>query len=164
GDMTSKTRIEEALGDEVPDVRKVAVEALVTLCGSDESVLSVLAGVLSDEVPEVRMAVVEELGKMALNGAVPLLMQGLDDGNDWVRIRSMEALAERKETSAIPLVIPLLHSENTLLVIKSIACLGEIGGRAAFRALLELTSHDDPQIQSAAAEAVAMIQDQEEVR
>jgi HEAT repeat protein len=164
GDMTSKARIEEALGDEVPDVRKVAVEALVTLCGSDESVLPVLAGVLSDEVPEVRMAVVEVLGKMALNGAVPLLMQGLDDGNDWVRIRSMEALAERKETSAIPLVIPLLHSENTLLVIKSIACLGEIGGRAAFRALLELTSHDDPQIQSAAAEAVAKIQDQEEVR
>jgi HEAT repeat protein len=95
---------------------------------------------------------------------VPLLIQGLDDGNDWVRIRSMEALAVRKDASAIPLVIPLLHSENTLLVIKAIACLGEIGGQSAFRALLEMTSHDDPQIQSAAAEAVAMIQDQEEVR
>ncbi len=164
GDATARARIEEALGDEVSDVRKVAVEALAELCGSDENVLPILSSVMNDEVPEVRTAVVEVLGKLNLDKAVPLLMQSLDDRNDWVRIRAMEALAARKEPSAIPRVVPLLHAENTLLIIKAIACLGAIGGQAAFRSLLEMTNHDDPQIQSAAAEAVAMIKGQGEVR
>ncbi len=163
GDVSARTKLETALKDEVPDVRKVALEALAALCG-DASVLPSIEGALGDPEPAVRLAAVEELGKLGLDEAVPLLMLGLEDRDDWVRIRAMEALAKRKEASAIPNIVPLLHAGNTLLVIKAIECLGVIGGRAAFRALLELTSHDDPQIQSAAEEAVVRLQDREEVR
>lgn len=161
GDVSALPRLTEALKDEVPDVRKVALEGLAELHGRDAAMAPVLAEALRDEEPAVRLSVVEMLGKLDADEAVPLLMKALDDPDDWVRIRAMEALAERKETQAIPKIVPMLQAENTLLVIKTIESLGEIGGRAAFRALLDLAGHDDPQIQSAAEEAVVKLQDQE---
>jgi len=149
-----------ALEDELPDIRKVALEAVSDLaCGSDEALHLVVAK-LSDESREVRLTVVDLLGKCHMKGVLPHLLAALDDDDDWVRIRAMEALGRRKDRQVIPELVPLLASENKLLVLKAIETLGEIGGKSAFRALLEITAADDPELQDAAESAIAKIQDE----
>jgi HEAT repeat protein len=152
--------LKAALEDELPDIRKVALEAVSGLaCGSGEA-LDLVVAKLADESREVRLTVVDLLGKCHLKGVVPHLLAALDDDDDWVRVRAMEALGRRKDPQVIPQLVPLLGSENKLLVLKAVETLGEIGGKSAFRALLELTSTDDAELLEAAENALAQIQDE----
>jgi HEAT repeat protein len=152
--------LKAALEDELPNIRKVALEAVSGLaCGSGEA-LDLVVAKLADESREVRLTVVDLLGKCHLKGVVPHLLAALDDDDDWVRVRAMEALGRRKDPQVIPQLVPLLGSENKLLVLKAVETLGEIGGKSAFRALLELTSTDDAELLEAAENALAQIQDE----
>lgn len=163
GKMEAEANLEVlkvALEDEVPDIRKVALEAVAGLCGVHGEGMSLLVSRLSDESREVRLAVVEQIGKCSLPESVDYLIQALDDPDDWVRIRAMQALGQRMEERAIPHLIGLLASPNTLLALKVIETLGEIGGKTSFRALLDILSKDDPELSEAAEEAIAKIQDE----
>ncbi len=149
-----------ALEDEVPDIRKVALEAVAGLCGAHNEGMSLLVSRLSDESREVRLAVVEQIGRCSLAEGSEYLIQALNDSDDWVRIRAMEALGKRMDERAIPTLIGLLETPNTLLALKVIETLGEIGGKTSFRALLDILSQDNPELSSAAEEARAQIQDE----
>ncbi len=154
--------LKQALEDEVPDIRKVALEAMAEICGFSQDCLEMVVRRLYDENSEVRLAVVELLGKSGEPETIPYLLQALDDDDDWVRIRAMEALASSRERQATPKLVSLLVSDNKLIVLKVIESLGEIGGQAAFRALLEVSGGDDPELMVAAEEAVQKIQSQGE--
>lgn len=153
-----------ALQDELPDIRKVAIEAIAgaPVRPNGESWLQIIVRCLSDESKDVRLAVVELLGKCPLPECRSHLTQALDDADDWVRIRALDALGALRERSVTPKIVSLLESPNRLLVMKAIEALGNIGGTQAFRSLLEILNSDDPEVMQAAEQAVANIQAEQE--
>jgi HEAT repeat protein len=155
--------IKEALEDEVPDIRKIALEAVAGLLGQNGEAMGLLVSKLSDESREVRLAVVEQIGRSAMPEGVEYLMQALDDPDDWVRIRAMEALGQRQAQEAIPKLMDLLVTSNKLLALKVVETLGAIGGNTAFRALLDLLGGEDHDLTAAAEEAIAKIQGEQGV-
>lgn len=148
-----------ALEDEVPDIRKVALEAVAQLCAPDANGLDLLVSRLLDESREVRLAVVEQIGNCSLQEGNTYLIQALDDPDDWVRIRAMEALALRGADEAIPKLVELMEAPNKLLALKVIETLGDLGGKAAFRALLGVVGSPDQELSEAAENALAHLQE-----
>ncbi len=164
GELGVEQNIEEltqALEDEIPDVRKIAVEALGKGCSEACADVNRFVPRLSDENKDVRLAVVEVLGAARNPGVAQYLLQALDDKDDWVRIRALEALAQRREEKAVPRIIPLLDSPNKLIVLKVVEALGDIGGKTAFRALLEAVGSDDYEVQAAAEESLTRIKEEQ---
>ena len=151
--------LKQALEDELPDIRKLALEALSTLCGKNEELLQIIADRLYDENREVRLTFVELMGECEDEKSISYLLEVLDDEDDWVKARALEALAVKKVQDALPKIIPLLESPSKLVRLKVIEALGEIGGQVAFRALLDVLSSEDEDIQLAAQEALARIED-----
>ncbi len=163
GPLENLEELKLALEDEFPDVRKVALEALGTVCNVLGDDFELVLARLNDEVREVRLTVVQLLGSACcVEGVEKYLLQALEDEDDWVRIRAVEALGERKDPKVLPQLMPLLESENTLLRLKVVEALGQIGGKTAFRALLEMVNSEDPELQAAAEDALERIKDQPE--
>lgn len=152
-----KNTLLSSLSDESPDVRKIGLEALGAIL-DDQDVLAALLRMAHDEVPEVRQTLVETLGRADSDQVRDFLFAALDDEDDWVRIRAVDTLAQNRDAALAPSIIPLLHDANQLVVMKTIAALGHIGGQAAFKALLSILSHDDPEIQAAAEQALDLMQ------
>jgi len=154
--------LKAALEDEIPDIRKVALEAVATLCAPEGEGLDLLVSRLSDESREVRIAVVEQIGHCSLGEGTGYLIQALDDPDDWVRIRALEALGMRMSQEAVPKLVELLQSPNKLVALKVMETLGDIGGNVAFRALLEVLSGSDAELTAAAEDAITKIQERGE--
>ncbi|WP_243311626.1 HEAT repeat domain-containing protein [Fundidesulfovibrio agrisoli] len=150
--------LKNALEDEIPDIRKIALEAVASMCSTDLDGLELLVSRLSDESREVRLAAVEQIGHCSLTEGNAYLIQALDDPDDWVRIRAMEALGMRMSADAVPKLVSLLDSPNKLLALRVIETLGEIGGKAAFRELLEILNSEDQELVEAAETAISRIQ------
>lgn len=154
--------ITEALEDESPNVRQLAVEGF-SLPGVDTaSCMKYLLSRLYDESREVRAAVVELLGQSGSTEAIPHLVTALTDSDEWVRIRAVEALGLLKNEQATPKLVQMLEAASPMLTFKIIDVLAKIGGNVAFRALLGMMDHEDSEIQQAAAEAVAKIKADQE--
>ncbi|WP_027720207.1 HEAT repeat domain-containing protein [Maridesulfovibrio zosterae] len=153
--------IRMALEDELPDVRKIALEALHD-CGSHAESLPLVISRLHDENRDVRLTVVELLGSCYKDEVIPYIIQALQDDDDWVQIRAAEALGEHREESALPQLITMLDSPNKLVAIKVVEVLGTIGGTMAFQALLEASNGDaNPELVQAAEEAILRIQEEQ---
>lgn len=161
GVKNNMDEIVRALEDEVPDIRKIAIEAVSDLCADHKEGLSFIVSRLYDENREVRLAVVEQIGHCDAPEGVPYLLEALADADDWVRVRAMEALGARREIQAVGKIIPLTRDKSALAALKAVETLGEIGGEAAFRALLGIVDGDDPELQAAAETAIAKIQDEQ---
>ena len=146
--------LKDALNDESPDVRKVAVEAFGRECPLKEEYLPLVEAKLNDDNREVRMAVFDVLGLCSNERFTACLLVGLDDVDPWVRVRCAERLGENKVAEAVEPLVRMLHDENHLIVLKAIEALGKIGGESAFRALLPVLEHRDRDLQAAAEEAV----------
>lgn len=164
GHIDTALHLEElsvALEDEIPDIRKVALESIGRLCNDRPELLSLLAPRLSDESRDVRLALVELVGQIETQQSTELLIQALGDEDNWVRIRAVESLGTRRVTKVLPTLVQMLDGNDLLVVLKIIEALGCIGGKMAFRALLSLTGHSDPDIQNAVSEAIAHIRDEQ---
>ena len=147
----------EALEDESPNVRQLAVEGFGISSAPLGQYLSDLLPRLYDESRDVRVALVELLGKSGSAEAVPHLVTALADGDEWVRIRAAEALGALKNEDAAPQLVQLLEHASPMLTFKIVDVLGEIGGNVAFKALLGMMDHENPEIQQAATEAISKI-------
>lgn len=158
---TNQVELVAALEDEVPDIRKVALEALFDVCPEDSEFIEVAVPRLHDENREVRLALVELLGGCVSGEIIPYLVQALDDEDDWVRVRAIEALGRSATMDIVEKLVPLLSAESALVKFKTIEALGTIGGKVAFRALLSLLDDADPEVQHAAEEAVETMRQQE---
>jgi HEAT repeat protein len=149
--------LKEALEDEVPEIRKIALEAIASLCESVGEVLPVLVSRLHDESKEVRLTLVELLGRCGCKEVEPYLFEALRDDEDWVRIRAVEALGERRLFRAVPQLTPLLDDPNTLIGLKVIEALGRISSPESFRVLMDVLGSDDPELRSAAENILAQL-------
>ena len=155
-----KTELIDALADEVPDIRKVALEALGSEPERCDQIMPSFLPLLEDENREVRLTLVEILGKCSSEETVANILYFLDDQDAWVRVRAIEALAERRIEDAVHKIVPLLEDENKLLNLKAIEALGKIGGQSAFQALLGVLDRDDPELQSSAEQALSILESQ----
>ncbi|MYL81836.1 HEAT repeat domain-containing protein [Desulfovibrio aerotolerans] len=153
--------IRAALADEIPDIRKIALETLADSCGHDEASLKLIVSRLSDDNRDVRLAVVEVLGGCDSDKVLPYLEQALLDSDDWVRIRAVEALGNRGERESVPRLRELAGDASKLVALKAVETLGEIGGPDAFQALLGLIASDDPELAGTAETAIARLQDEQ---
>ncbi len=155
-------QISDALEDPEPSVRTVAVEAFVNMGGPAERYLPRLLARLYDEDKDVRLALVDLLGQIGTSSVMPHLITALRDENEWVRIRAIEALGMNRNSEAVPTLANMLETASPMIALRIIEALGRIGGNVAFSVLLSLTGNEDPEIQHAAAEAVAAIQAEQE--
>jgi HEAT repeat protein len=154
--------ITNALSDGEPRVRQVAVEAFLNLDADAERYLTPLLPCLFDEDKDVRVALVDLLGNIGTQAVVTHLGVALEDENEWVRIRAIEALGLCRSIDAVPTLTQMLETASPMIAFKIIEALGRIGGNAAFSVLMSLTTHEDPEIQHAATEAIEVIQAGEE--
>jgi HEAT repeat protein len=159
GPMENLDILTQAAEDEVPDIRKVAVEALAASGGDDAVWRPLVLHRLFDESKDVRLTVVEIMGRHYDLDMVPHLLDALNDEDDWVKIRAMDALGEHATVEAVPLMIDMLDNSNRFVVMKAVEALGNIGGSEAFAALLEVTNRDEYELVSAAEEAISKIQE-----
>lgn len=157
-------QLARAVQDPAPEVRKVALEAIGCGWPFSPEKLEVLAYCMRDENREVRLIAVEQLGNYVDEQVVPLLLEVLSDPDDWVKVRAVEALGQNRVAEAVPALVSMVESSSLLVQLKIIEALGHIGGDVAFRALLGFMSFDEPEVQSAAAEAVAWVRQTEENR
>ena len=152
-----------ALEDEVPDIRKVALEGVASVCMEDDTEwLNLIVSRLTDENRDVRLTVIQLMGDCYRDAVVPYLVQTLDDPDDWVRIRAMDALGVHHVRQAIPQLVMQLGNPNRMVAIKAVEALGAIGGTTAFQALLGISDGDDPELIEAAEAAIAHIQESQE--
>ncbi|GAB7080285.1 HEAT repeat domain-containing protein [Megalodesulfovibrio paquesii] len=156
----SLDQLREALEDPAPEVRKLALEGLRSVCESMDTLIPAVLGRLSDENREVRLAVVEVLGQCCMD-VTAYLEQALHDEDDWVKVRALEALAQRRDLDSVRFIAPFVQHENTLVAIKAVEALGDIGGESAFRALLEALTSDNPDVAAAAEAAVDRFKSEE---
>lgn len=159
GPMENLDILTQAVEDEVPDIRKVAIEALAGSGGDEALWRPLVLHRLADESKDVRLTVIEIMGRHYDEDMIPHLLHALGDEDDWVKIRAMDALGAHGTTEAAPLMIDMLNNSNRFVVMKAIEALGNIGGSAAFAALLEVTNSDEYELVSAAEEAISKIQD-----
>jgi len=151
-----------ALEDEIPDIRKVAVEAVAELCGESGDWSTHVLPKLSDENKDVRLTVIEILGRCYEKEFLPHLLHALEDEDDWVRIRAIDAIGEHRAEEGVPNLLELLENPNQFVVMKVIEALGNIGGTVAFRSLLEISDSDEYELVRAAEDAIAKIQESQE--
>jgi HEAT repeat protein len=153
--------ITTALADAVPDIRKIALEALADTCGGQEGGLPLIVSRLTDENRDVRLVVVELLGGCHSVDVFPYLERALSDPDDWVRVRAMEALGGRGERKAVPRLTELIRDQSKLVALKAVETLGHLGGPQAFQVLLGLSSGEDPELAEAAETAIARGQEEQ---
>lgn len=158
GGKDAQEELRIALEDEIPDIRKIALEGLFGIVGDSPEGLDLVVSRLSDENREVRLAVIELLGHSRTSEAESFLLQAVNDDDDWVRLRAVEALGERRAKSAVSLLVSLLDNDNPMVLIKVVEALGRIGGQGAFRALMGMVDHPDYEVQTAVSEAISEIQ------
>ncbi|MDR2820593.1 MAG: HEAT repeat domain-containing protein [Desulfovibrio sp.] len=154
--------ISQALEDTEPNIRQAAVETFLNLGSEAEGYLEILLPRLSDESKDVRLGLVDLLGQIGTPAVIPHLLTALQDENEWVRIRAIEALGVNRTVEAVPTLSDMLENASTMVALKIIESLGKIGGNKAFNVLLGFMSHEDPEIQRAAADAVTIIQAEQE--
>jgi HEAT repeat protein len=159
GPMENLDILKRAVEDEIPDIRKVAVEALAGSGGNEAVWRPLVLHRMSDESKDVRLTVIELMGRHYDEEMVPHLLDALQDDDDWVKIRAMDALGAHGTPQAAPLMIDMLKNSNRFVVMKAIEALGNIGGSEAFAALLEVTNSDEYELVSAAEEAISKIQE-----
>lgn len=162
GVVENISEITDALEDADASIRRVAVEAFQNMGGGAERYLPRVLPRLFDEDKDVRLALVDLLGQIGASTVMPHLVTALRDENEWVRIRAIEALGVNRNAEAVPTLAEMLNYATPMTAFRIIEALGRIGGNVAFSVLLSLTDNDDPEIQHAAADAVAAIQAEQE--
>jgi HEAT repeat protein len=161
GDPGPVPALQEALEDETPDIRKIALEALAKDRDQLLDRLPLLSRRLGDENREVRLAFIDVLVNCPLDKVTDLLFHALDDQDDWVRIRVVDAFARWRLAAAVPRLVQMLEHSNLMVTLKIIEALGAIGDTVSFRTLLGQMGHDEPEVQQAAAEAIARIREEQ---
>jgi HEAT repeat protein len=156
---------EAALDDDSVEVRKVAMESLVGLCGTDNEILPrIVSRMIKNESVDIRRSLVNLLGTSQCPGTISFLVTALEDDDIWVRIRAVESLGVRGNEEAIPALANLLERDNSLVRIKVTKALAQIGGQKAFQELLKALEVGDVDVQEAAEQALDRIQsDSDEV-
>jgi HEAT repeat protein len=151
----------EKLRDSWPDVRSRGAFALGEEQRPESVALLTLA--LGDPDSQVRSAAATALGRFGARAeaAIPVLANALHDEDWYVGCQAAEALGAMRglQDRVLPVLLAQISTPGTngpWCAVKGVSRLGP-DGAAAVGALTVLLRHDDPNVRSAAAEALGII-------
>ncbi len=116
--------IATALGDERPDLRRAAAEALERI--GDRAALHALAARIDDASPEVRVAVARALGTFGDPRGAAAVLRLLDDPSEDVRAAAVATLGALGAPTAVPKIAPILERPRDPLAGLAAVALGRI--------------------------------------
>jgi HEAT repeat protein len=140
-----------ALRDQDWWVRVRAADALGTLGG--DRVVEAVVSLIDDPDDFVRRYSVEILNMVPDGRSVEPLIHALDDTDWWVRERAIDALAKVGDSRALDPLLQLM-ARDTRVAPLCIRALGKIGDERAIDPICRLASSDNPDVRTAAIEAL----------
>lgn len=112
------------LNDGDDGVVKFAVDILAKM--KDERAVSVLTGLIKHGNPNVRSAVAVCLGMISPAGSVPVLLQALDDTEEWVRFSAVEGLGLSGDPRAFGPLLAIIETGSGLIVEAAVEAVGRM--------------------------------------
>jgi HEAT repeat protein/beta-lactamase regulating signal transducer with metallopeptidase domain len=147
-----------ALGDQVPEVRRAAGEALGQLKDS-AAVAALMEALRKDTDPEVRKAAAWSLGQIQDPRAVPALLAALRDDRDVdVRRQVVWALGQIEDASAVEGLGAATRDADREVRAQAVWALGQIQSSAAVPALAIALRDSSADVRKQAAWALGQIQ------
>ena len=147
----------EAIAGDLPEVRNAAVRALEQI--GSPAIEALTHALLFDSRYEVRRRALEILGRIGEEHVVSALVEALHDDDIGVRINAVRHLGSLGAKQPVPQLIELLQQSDQLSLRRVlIASLGAIGDANAIPTLIACL--DDPELRSAATNALAQFADQ----
>jgi len=132
-------------------VERLAVEP-------DDSLLEMFISASADPHAYVRQAAVQALGQFSGDAVcVTLRVAIVRDPDMWVRTRAVEQLVKLHDRDSCSLLIQVLKDSPIPLQLVIMSALGTIGNSHALETLREMQSHEEPEIQEAAGDALRQL-------
>ena len=146
---------EAAQRDSAATVRIAAVQALRQAGGAPAA--AVLLGLVGDPSEEIAVAAIRALGEIGYGGADPRLIRLLGLGSPGVRMEAARLLTRTESPEVVRQVLAAARRAPTGPLVRALVPLRSRPVQAAAAGWL---SHDDPDVQLAAAECLAAVQDE----
>jgi HEAT repeat protein len=148
----------EAATDADPEVRLMAIDAILNPVGNDRA-FQVLVAALHDPDEQVRISAISRLGSIDRPDAVAPLTAVAADPVPRVRARAAYAFGRLGSAAATPALLRLLGDPDRHVRDQARDALGSVGGPAAVDALLAEAVDQDPRRRAQAAKALAKATD-----
>ncbi len=149
--------ISNSIHDVNEEVRKIAVQSIGYGIDNLDNKLPHLFEAMKDNSKEVRLTAIEFIGENVTEETIPVLVEALSDEDDWVKIRAISSLAQNHVLDIIPVFVEMMENENVLVQMEILNGLAVIGGDKAIQHLLKFVSHEVPEIQTAAQNALEFL-------
>lgn len=133
---------------------RIGLTGVVGAAGGAAAV-ALLAPLAADSETNVAAAAITALGRTRAPQALPLLLDHLDGGNDWLRFAAVGALGELGDVRAVGRLELLL--EDQLLQEAAAAALSEIAALEAARALARHLHAEDGALRPAVLKALVSV-------
>ncbi len=146
--------LSRALAHDSPQVRRVAIESLVT-CGDSASTAMALFA-LTDEEPQVRRAAVRALGRASDASAVERLVEIVrtSDDTDLV-VSAIQALGESDHSKALAVLRPVARSGVPVVAVAAVEAIARLSDSRRVDALIDSLSHLDAEVVKASLQMLA---------
>jgi HEAT repeat protein len=146
--------LSRALAHESPQVRRIAIESLVS-CGDSASTAMALFA-LTDEEPQVRRAAVRALGRASDASAVERLVEIVrtSDDTDLV-VSAVQALGESDNSKALQVLRPVARSGVPVVAVAAVEAIGHLSDLRRIDALIDSLSHSDAEVVKASLQVLA---------
>lgn len=142
-------------------VRLGALHAYVAIEDNKSATVGFLFTALKDPNELVRRDAAESLGYVAQGqkDVLPALLKALGDPDWQVQSGAVGGLGKLgvEKTIVLPLLIQKLHDENRIIRRCAAFALGDVGGKAAFDALMEATADPDGFVREAVFQSLKRI-------
>jgi hypothetical protein len=99
----------------------------------------------------------DALASVGERGAIPRLIEELDDGDPDVRGAAALCLAAMGAKEAVPAVTELLEDADPSLVVTALAALGDLSAAEAIPSVRPLVRHPKPTVRKAAAQTLCRL-------
>ncbi|MEK7773506.1 MAG: HEAT repeat domain-containing protein, partial [Deltaproteobacteria bacterium] len=123
----------------------------------DEGVIGLLGEAVKDPSPAVRKTAYQSLARIGLPETAPLVVAGLDDGDDDVRRALLKALNGWPSENIRGGIVKALNDKNLWARYQAVMLVGEICGNEFEERIIDILKKDEPPVKAAAAKALEKI-------
>jgi len=134
------------VGDEDPQVRKVAVRVLGRVGGDEAHVLERLRMALVDESPEVRAEAARALRNRDSPGVVNALKVALGDKEPWVLREAIISLGRTGMKDVPEIILPFVGHPEGAVALEAVRALGLLDWSGSPDELESACHHQDPEV------------------
>ena len=147
-----------ALAGENQIVSRAAVLALGET-GNQEAVPH-LEEILKDKNKEdLHPVIINSIGKIGGSGAIPILLQALENSNDLVRVNAALVIRDLRNEELLPHFLKLIKDNNESLRAIAASSLGLTGDKSAVPPLLDALDDEAASVRAIAASSLGCIAD-----